>query len=305
MPSNVFGVDWLNENANRRFPFADYATLTDNSGTIQIPTELFVDFSLSVDTQAYNNPAGFYLSELAIFGTGISFVIKHGGTEVTRASIPITAPKNTVFYLYGTSSNFGSSIGSFTIGNLEEVKKYGGVFAFSGPTQTGFVVSCIRPDIRGVSAVYVKTGDDLSDPIYGPVVIEAGRNIDIEVSGSTITINAIRSDGFNLDCGVLDRELPDCIRSINMQGPDEGGNIQLQGKTCISIEPKQGFLEFINTCKEPCCTSGDLEALITDLRSLSNVINTQDINVGKLEARITGLERVKDVIESLGFVLPE
>lgn len=305
MPKSVFGIEWLNENANRRFPFADYASLTDDANTIVVPSEMFVDFSVSVDTQSYENPANFYMSELAIFGTGFSFVISYEGEEVTRASIPLSAPKNSTFYIYGTGSLFESVIGSVTVGDLNEVGNYGGVFTFSGPDQTGFVISCIKPDIKGISGVYIKIGDDISGPIHGPVILEQGTNISLEKFGNTVRINAINGEGFNLDCGVLDRPTPQCVRSINGVTPDENGNIQLQGRTCVEIAPRSGFIELSNTCKEPCCTSTDLASTIEDLRALSSLINTQDINIGKLEARMTGLERISDIMSSLGFVLPE
>lgn len=125
---------------------------------------------------------------------------------------------------------------------------------------------CIRHQLRGVSALNVDNGLEWIGPIYGPVELVAGRNVQPGASRDATT-TGIRSDaidgvGLTEDSVCADAvTLPAPIRTISGVAPDTNGNLELVGSHCLQVQPICRGLRLVNTCSEPCCGRPELEAL--------------------------------------------
>lgn len=312
---SLVGVDWLNQNSQRNFPLSDEATVTDVLGGFQLPEDFIVDLIIPVSYAAGRDIGKFHLMEVGVFGNGITLKIGYGGVwgagewatepvEVGRLSISDTHTENSSYFIYGIG-DFADSIGKVTIGELDTLFTFSGVYSFD--IAGGRIVpSCIRPDIRSVSSLRVVNGNDTSDPLYGDVELVAGPNIQLTVENGKVRIDAIESDNLNTDCGCVtqaDITLADPIRSINGILPNADGNITLSGARCINVSNLTNAIELDDECATPCCNSEELEVILTDLNQLSRDVRLHNTTMQLIEVRLQQLETLVDAIEASGFLI--
>lgn len=324
--SSIIGIEWLNGNSLRKFPLADDASCKDTTNTFQLPDDFIVDFILSVSTAGMFDPDGFFVSQVSVFGQGVVIVISYkspastpftaGTYEVGRVAISANAHTlNKSYFIQGTG-NFEDSIGKITIGTMSTIIDQAGMYNFD--VAGGKLVSTtVRPDIRAITSLKVVNGTDVSDPIYGDVILVAGRNIALEVSGSDITINAIDGENLNVNCDcetVYDTALSPCIRTINGVKPNANGNISLSTSSCLSVSPintsnssagtaSQGGITITDLCSTPCCTSQQINTLLKDQTTLATDIRTQGVTLVQLEAKMGQLDSIEAALRSTGFLL--
>lgn len=311
MAGELIGIDWYNLNSTRMYPLSDEATGKDVDDSIELPTSFIVDFVLAVNTTQFSNSDGFFISEIALFGSGASIAVSYynGSTssEVARVSIPASHTKNKTYYIYGSASQYADVVGKITIGQFDDIQDYAGVYTFD--INGGKLVStCVKPDIRGVASITVNNNNDKSEKLTNNITLEAGSNVRIDVnSGSnTITISAIVDESFASRCDCVDTAdtaQNDCIRSINGITADETGNISLSGSTCISVSNSGNTIKVENTCKTPCCDSDDLSKFVEDISTLEVDIRTQGFTMEKLDNKLDELKRLEKAIEATGFIL--
>ncbi len=326
--TSIIGVEWLNGNALRKFPIADDASCLDTTNTFKIPEDFIVDLILPVSTAATFDPDGFFISQIAVFGQGVVIVISYqspsgkpfssGVYEVGRVAISSNAHNlNDSYFLQGTG-NFTDTIGKITVGTLDTIISQAGVYNFD-ISGTKLVATTIRPDIRAVSSFKIMNGTDASDPIYGDIMLVAGQNIKLEVSGSDITINAIDGANLNVNCDcqtVYDTALSPCIRTVNGVKPNSNGNITISTSTCLSVNPvntntsnsssgssTQGGITITDLCSTPCCTSEQINTLLKDQTQLAVDIRTQGVTLIQLESKMSQLDSLEAAIRSTGFIL--
>ena len=316
-PTNsLVGVEWLNENSLRNFPLVDGASSKDVTGSFTLPQDVIVDLIVPVSYSAGLNPGKFHLYEVGVLGDGLTIKIGYGGVHdgnvwttapevVCKASISaVTHTPNTSYLLFG-EGDFADSVGKITIGELEAVQRFAGLFQFD-LTGGRIVPTLIKPDIRGITSIKVRNGSDLSDPVYGDVELVAGTNMQIVVDGQQITFNAIDGLNLNEDCGCVegaDRELPDPIRTINGVTPNSVGNINLNGLRCIQITSGTNQLNMADICSDPCCTSEELQRILDDKSVLTKDIRLNLLTVQQLETRLIQMESLVSAIEATGFII--
>lgn len=311
MAGELIGIDWYNLNSNRMYPLSDEATGNDVDNSLNLPSSFIVDLVLAVNTTQFANSDGFFISEIALFGSGASVALSYyngsSSTEIARVSIPASHTKNKTYYIYGSSSAYADVIGKITIGSFDDIQEYAGVYSFD-VNGTKLVSTCIRPDIRGVSSIIVENNGDTSEKLTNNITLEAGANVRIDVDSgtNTITINAIVDESFADSCECVDTSdvvESECIRTINGVSADETGNITLYGGTCVSISENGNLIKVENTCKTPCCDSEDLKAFIEDISTLEVDVRTQGFTMDKLENKLDELKRLEKAIEATGFII--
>jgi len=297
MPSlgNLWDIDWLNANSQRHYPLSEEAGSRDTSGSFTIPFEFVVDFIWPVHADASIDPAKFHIIGIGVFGTGVTVAIGYNG--VTVGSVAIDAAvhvRNQSYFVNGTGTFF-DTVGKIVIGSLETVLKSPGSYTFdlaNGRIET----TCVKPDLRGVSALFVKNGDELSEALQGDVVLQAGRNFSLSfVTGivgepDRVVFNAIDGAGLNTPCACSEgSELP-CIKTINGIEPDGSGNFILLEDECLKLNDIANGLQLTDECSKPCCGCAELAVVEETLNFVMTQANSLANLASRLEAAVAAME---------------
>lgn len=297
----IWNAEWLNQNANRFYPISEEASNKDVTGSFEIPRDLIVDLVWPVQTAAIVQSDRFYVYSIAIFGSGITITLGYHivgdpeGVPIGSVSIPSdTHQTNQSYFIAGTGTDFYDSVGKITIGNLDNSLGVAGYYKFdlNGARLESTVV---RPNLRGVSAIILINGEDVSDPLAGDIELVAGTNIRLVPTPSAgpgynpqIRIDAITGAGLVQDCscsGTRPADAP-CIRTINGIPPDNDGNFTLQGDDCLELEPIENGININDKCSEACCGCEELKKILGDLDILNAQVSTLESFASKLNAQV-------------------
>lgn len=157
--------------------------------------------------------------------------------------------------------------------------------------------SVIRPDLRGISTIYIRNGETLSDPIQGDIEIIAGSNCKLTVGVSdegynTVRIDAIEGEGLTDNCECTGAVVGPPIRTINGVKPRSDGNFILVGDSCLEVEAQSdtNTIKLNDRCSEPCCGCQELEVVQQAVADISRKVTTSDGFAARLEAVITQLQ---------------
>ncbi len=298
-----WNVDWLSHNGQRRYPLVSDATATDLTDSFLLPDDFITELYLPVHAGLSILPGRFLIREIGVYAAGYSIIIGYDdGSAVTKVASAVFAKsvhtKNATYALGGLG-DFADTFGRITIGSLGNIDKQPpGLWQFDmagGRLET----DCIRPIIRGISAIRVKNGSSISEPAYGDITIEAGTNqrIDLirpsyELYGekATVRINAIEGEGLNELCACLEDDDTVPIRTINGIPPTVSGDYTLQGSDCLVVEPIEHGVRLVDECSKPCCGDPELEAITTALEALRIQVSTLEHFVSVLESRVTQMD---------------
>jgi hypothetical protein len=307
--NKILNVEWYNQNAMRAFPIADGCTETDTTGSSQLPRELIVDLLMPVDATLNVDTSGFFVSQLAVFGPGVTITISYDDDNDTQVvgTISVNASAhspNKTYFLIGEGV-FSDCIGKITIGRLEETLKLSAVLNFTlGSTR--LIGTLFRPDIRGVKSLRTTNGTEESGKLVGDIILRAGQNFRLRVDApsKTITFDALKSTDLTDECGCDNEvDLPPPIRTIQGVPPDSQGNFQFVPDACMEFNPAgTGTLEVHDTCSEPCCGSPELTRVDDDLNTLNLDVRTLRAMVEKLETHLLELDNLRIAIQNTGLL---
>jgi len=296
--SGIWNIEWLNQNAQRGYPLSEEATRRDVSGTFVLPTDLIVDLVWPVQAASTIQTDRFYVSSVAVFGTGITISLGYWpdtaieGTAIGSVSVATATHQRNQSYFISGIGDFFDSIGKITIGDLANTLQTGGLFQFD--LEGGRIEpTVVRPNLRGVSALILVNGQDRSDPIVGDVELVAGRNIRLVQNPNPggnpqIRIDAISGAGLNQECLCTDTQ-PDVagpIRTINGIAPDQDGNFILLGDDCIELAGITAGISMKDRCSQACCGCEELAKIVADLETMMNQVSTMDGLTKRLDASV-------------------
>jgi hypothetical protein len=298
--SQLFNSEWLNANSQRKYPLAQDATATDTSGNFVLPNDFLVGLKMIIPIWA--DPASFTLHSVKSFATGclITFGYYDGSSVVPVAAASIGRNGHTQYktYLLAGLGDFYDTSGHVTIGkfeNLDNQPPGDWQFNLAGGR---LEVDAVHPQIKGLSQTFVKNGSDLSAPIIGDIVFEAGENFRITAvttpgDNPRIIFSAIKGDGLNEDC-VCEGENAQapCVRTINRIPPSADGNFTLLGTDCSKINPKENGLEIDDICAKPCCGCEELKPVISAQQMIHEAVATIQSLIVSLEARVSQMDQV-------------
>jgi hypothetical protein len=248
----IVNQDWYNINSYRKYPFKDYCTLIDITKRVTLPSNFIVDaiFSLSLNWQE-----NFYLSKTTINSTELTLEVscKIDSTVALSGTIqnPSYSSSNFSVTMYGLNSYVGSS-GKIVIGSLSNIIE--GTHTFN---DAEFEPCRVLKLAKGVTSI-----NGISD---GPVILEAGQNVFVEVVGNVITIRALTDP-----CNCKDNGCK-CIRTINGIEP-VNNNIQISGIGCVTVSEGEQGIEIGNQCEDSCCGCDEVNDMIDRIRDLEERI---------------------------------
>jgi hypothetical protein len=299
MPIGNWNLQWLNHNTQRSYPLTERASKRDLTGTIQIPDSFIVGLYLPVSATLVTSPANFFIRSLLIAPTGFNIVISYstGATvvDVAAGSIPRAGHVPNRVYAIGGVDSFADSVGQIVLGPLAEIDALPqGLYTFD-LAGAELEPDAIRPNLRGISRLQVLNNNQLSEEIYGDVVLAAGTNMRIDVATvndqTIITFKAIAGENLNQDCACNVPDTAECIRCINGVCSSDG-NFNFSYDDCIDIQPTTNGLIFSDTCAAPCCGCAELDAITEQINRFGDGVTTLQNFMARLGAEVTQMSLV-------------
>jgi hypothetical protein len=224
----VFG-DWRDDNAQRRYPFSDTATL--EGATLTLAPSLFIDGRL----YPIGGNATLYLNRISRAGSTITFAVQAVGTdELATGEIDVTdipATGEIPFYdVYGRPAGMllstEEALNSFSGLNTGDYE----FFAEQTPFAAAVVVA--QPDL-GLRGVALESGEVLAGDVWlvGEDGVILRRDEDgslrIDIIGDPFAARATCEDEEpgDPDIAMLEPYCP--LKTINGIAPDAHGNFKL------------------------------------------------------------------------------
>jgi hypothetical protein len=293
----IWDIEWLNANSQRRYPLRDDATRADTNAAMVIPDDFMVDLLWPVQAGTGADPTLFHIYAIDIFGTGVKITLGYDGSPIGETLIDTATFVPNKTYVINGLNDFEDSLGKVVIGTLNSIQAFAGHFEFDA-AGAGLQPTVIKPNLRGVNALFLQNGQDISDAIQGDVVFEAGSNFQLNFqrrSGTktdphVIVLSAIDGTNLNADCECDPQETRQPILTISGIPGDENNDFKLLGSTCVEMTPVGNGLKVENPCSEPCCGCQELEVVHQATETLTGQVHTLINLAAKLEAAIGTLE---------------
>ena len=295
MPVGNWSLEWLNHNAQRRYPLADDAEAVDTTGLFKLPEDFIVELDLPIHAGLNVGPAGFFVRSVSAYASGYGLTIAYQSADasttvnVATALIPRQGfTRNAVFALGGIN-DFVDTVGKIVIGRLENIDEQPPGFWEFTLDKARLDPDAVRPIIRGVSSIVVVSGDQRSVPLYGDIELVAGPNMRIVPvvqagQDTVITFSAISGEGTIQDCVCEgDSALSTPITKINNVTPTNSGDFTFVGNDCLQIESIPNGIRIKDVCAQPCCGCVELERITTDLERFAAQATSVDNFVSRLQ----------------------
>lgn len=297
MPIGNWNLQWLNHNSQRSYPLTERATKTDITDTVRIPDSFIVALYLPIHAGLAVLPEKFFLKSILISPTGYNISIGYNDGDAYPAVAAVNIAKSAYApnrsYALGGLDDFSDTIGQITIGRLDEIDALPpGLYEFD-PAAGEIEPDAIRPMIRGISSIQVDNNSELSQRIYGDILLVAGSNMRIDVAlgtTPTITFNAISGENLNQNCICDDTQPPPCIQCIN--GQCGGTDFPLVDGECVQLVPTTNGFKLVDTCAQPCCGCEELNALKLQLDRFGDGVTTLQNFVTRLGSEVTQMSLV-------------
>lgn len=281
MPTINQNLEWLNHNAQRRYPFADDADLVDATDAFKLPNDFVVELDLPVNAGMNVGPAGFFLRSVSAYAGGYGIVVGYqpavgDAITVATALVPRQGFTRNVAFALGGVGDFADTVGKVVIGRLENIDDQPpGFWEFTLDTAR-IDPDAIRPMIRGVSSVTCVNGDQRSVPLSGDIELVAGSNMQIVPvlqagQDPIIRFNAISGEG-TVDACVCEGADANAepIKTINGITATPAGELTVIGSDCVQVEAITHGIRIRDVCAQPCCGCAELERITQDLERLGS-----------------------------------
>jgi hypothetical protein len=302
MPQGLWNLEWLNQNSQRNYPLAEIATGTDVTASFTLPQEFILELDLPIDSGMNVDPSRFFVQTVTAYATGFSIIVGYQPTSgsavsVATALIPRSAHVNGQMYALGGIGNFADTVGKVVIGRFDDIdEQAAGSFTFS-LTSAPLDPDCVRPILRGVSSISIASGAEISQPLYGDIILVADQNIQLTtvvVSGQDpqILISAIQGEGLIDTCVCEGDQNGSPILTINGIPPTAGGDFTILGNDCLNVQGIQNGIQLVDTCSQPCCGCQELEAVTRDLERFGSEAATLQSFITTLQAQVTNMDQV-------------
>jgi len=304
----LWNIDWLNANSQRKYPIFEEAGLKDETGSFEIPNDLIVDLIWPVHIDDTVDQSLFHIKAIGIFGAGVTIALGYNGDTIGSVSIDAASfTTNSAYQIIGTGQ-FYDTVGKIVIGKLDTILNSAGSFQFD-VANARLEPTTIKPDLRGVNAIYVRNGDETSEAVQGDVVLQAGRNFLINfVAGAVdepdrIVLSAIEGAGLNEDCECGEAASRPCIKTIGGIGPDSNGDFELLEDDCIKLDAIANGLQVRDECSKPCCGCDELQVILDTTAMVQDQINSLRTLAGRIDAKVNALETQINA-SKMGTTLP-
>ena len=302
MPARTTNLEWLNHNSQRRYPLFEDSSGRDVTDEFEIPNDFMVELDMPVHAGLDIDPARFFIKHIGVYATGFSVIVGYqpavgSAVDVATALIATQTHTRNTTYALGGIGDFDDTVGKVTLGSLENVQlQPSGFFTFT-LDNARLTPDAIRPNIRGISSLQVRSGTDLSPRMYGDIELQPFENMQIVpiiVVGQDpiLRFSAIKDAGLAEECICDGEVLSVPIRRINGVPPTAAGDFTLLGNNCLVPEAITNGLKLNDICSEPCCGCEELEAVTSELEAFGAKGTTLENFLVRLESSVTQMDQV-------------
>jgi len=302
MPTAIWNLEWLNANAQRRYPLTEDSSGRDASGSFALPASFLLELDMPIHQGLNVTPARFFLRQLSVDSAGFLLVIGYQPTSgsavnVATALVPRGTHQPGNVYALGGINSYADTVGKVVVGRLDEMEEQpSGLFQFSFE-DARIEPDCVRPIVRGVSSLSVVSGTSVGPRMYGDIELVAGDNIQLVPIVATgqnpqIRISAIKGEGLAEECVCIGDEDAPCIKRINGIPPTADGNFTFLGNACLTVEGVKNGIKLNDVCSEPCCGCEELEAITRQLEAFGSKAATLEGFVNRLQSEVTAMDMV-------------
>lgn len=302
MAARTINLEWLNHNSVRRYPLFDESSGVDVTDSFEIPNDFLVETDIPIHAGLDVDPARFFVKHIGAFATGFSIVIGYqpvsgDAVDVATALIPRQTHTRNQTYALGGVGDFDDTVGKLTINRLDAILlQPAGFFTFD-LENTRLTPDTMRPIIRGVQSIQVRSGTDVSPRMFGDIELQPFENMQIVpiiVAGQDpiLRFSAIEDAGLSEECICEGEVLTPPVRRINGIPPTAAGDFTLLGNNCLVPMPITNGLKLDDICSEPCCGCEELEAITRDLEQFGSKATTLENFLVRLESSVTQMDQV-------------
>lgn len=290
--TDVLNIDWYSRNSQRNYPILSSASRLDVTETKPLPTDLIVDFSLTVPSNYI--PTDFYIKYIDLYTTGILITIAYQDSILTV----IDATSFPQVYTFKTDTIFGALAVFSDVNSRQDLG--GGRWEFPLES-TRFEPSTINFSSTGVSSFQIKTPTTTSEPLTGDIVLQAGTSVVVEQVGNTITLHSYDTTGFQeIEAPGGNRSL---VTTINGIAP-KNGNLNIESSECVNLQATGDGLKLFNPCTEPLCGAPEYETLLDAVKVIQREHNALNALATTLQEQL-GLFRDVVIASKVGDIKPE
>lgn len=303
MPTIYQNISWLDHNAARSYPLADDADGEDTTGSFRLPPDFLLELDLPIHAAMDVDPSRFFIKHLGAYSTGYFITVGYqplagDAVDVATCLVPRASHTENRMYALGGVEPFDDTVGKVVIGKLDSIDLESAGFWTFELDQSRLDPDAVRPMIRGISSVVVVNGTEESQRLYGDLVLEAGNNIQLIVSGAdsetpTVRIDAINGEGLTEECVCEGEAAPRSpIYTINGIKPRLDGEFTMVSGDCVSFESITNGLRMLNICSKPCCDCADLERITRDLEQFGEQVEAVVAFSNDLRSAVNTMDQV-------------
>lgn len=298
-------IEWSAHNATRNYPLAINADGKSSGGEITLDRSTLLGVYIHVPWDRDIYPDRFFVSQLVSLPDSLTITLSYQPSSTAQVVGTATASKNALDLSaveITPATGWEDIAGSVVFGETYDSRRYvTGSYSFNYQS-TVLEVDCVRPAARSLNGFVVTDGAQETPTITGLVNLRAGENIRIrsEVVGdvTNLYIDALDSSEFAADCECAE-QVSDPIRTINGVTPDENGNIDLVGSSCIEVEPSRASVILTNPCSNPCCGCEEVEALTDSLIDLRHQVDNAENYASQLRDRLDQYSKLIGISRSV------
>ncbi len=262
MPTINWNLQFLNHNATRAYPLASDSTRTSTSEEFVIPDSFLVELSLALHSGMTIQPGQFFVQQITADALGYAVRIAYqipGGAILPVAAFSVAAGTHTTNKSYTLTGlgQFYDAYGWATVGKLEEIAEQpAGLWQFA-LADGRLEPDCLRPQIRGVSGIYVRNGNTTTGPYTGDIVLAAGarQRLDVlesrvvaTVAGEVTDITGDTISGYTITVGATEHVTDPGHRLVVLLGDEvEIADVLSEASTEIQLNAMNGE-GFDDTC---------------------------------------------------------
>jgi len=256
----MYNQEWLNINANRKYPFKEESNLKDETRRFQLPDDFLVDALLIVPI---NYQFDFYVSKVSFSIEELAVTISMRDQEEALTGTiqyPDLSSTNQTLALSGRGT-YNGGYGKLVIGSFSSLIEGEFNFLYQDTTVEPCRIIKLNQGITSLNGI-----------TSGNIILKSGTNV---VITPEVDQNKIIIDTFDGLCAC--DECP-TVKTINGRQP-VNNNFSIAGIGCVTVTESGNGIQIGNDCEEACCGCDEVNDMVDRIRDLQERITILENNL--------------------------